>query len=272
MFPDMFLQDRRERRNGGDRGRRGLETCREREHLPGLSLCLHTPPWHLTRVGMGQAQPNEPPGWLEACGMGKEPSGCGTGKEPLGCGRGKPWDAKPPAMPRGAQDSPGSSSRGQGTGPARVSPGSYLQPEEVGEPLEDAGAQAADAVVGEVPARQAEGPSGLGWTPRCPRFPPPGPGGSLGGCASTYRRFSSGRPRKAPGWTVLIRLFFRSLRGDRHRAQIVQQGPRDASSAPSAGDPAQWGQGHACTPIPPRIPVRVPRQPQALQNPAWEPH
>lgn len=43
--------------------------------------------------------------------------------------------------------------RYQETGLARMSPGSYLQSEEVGEPLEDAGTQAADAVVGEVPAR-----------------------------------------------------------------------------------------------------------------------
>lgn len=43
--------------------------------------------------------------------------------------------------------------RTQGTGLAGVSPGSHSQSEEVGEPLEDAGTQAADAVVGEVPAR-----------------------------------------------------------------------------------------------------------------------
>lgn len=35
----------------------------------------------------------------------------------------------------------------------RMSPGSHSQSEEVGEPLEDAGTQAADAVVGEIPAR-----------------------------------------------------------------------------------------------------------------------
>lgn len=90
-------------------------------------------------------------------------------------------------------------------------PGCHLQPQEAGEPLEDAGAQAADAVVGEVPARQAEGTSALG-TPRCPRPP-------WAALAGTYRRLSSGRPRKAPGCTVLIRLFLRSLRGDGHRPQ-----------------------------------------------------
>lgn len=41
----------------------------------------------------------------------------------------------------------------QGTGLARMSAGSHSQSEEVGEPLEDAGTQAADAVVGEIPAR-----------------------------------------------------------------------------------------------------------------------
>lgn len=39
--------------------------------------------------------------------------------------------------------------------------------------------------------------------------------------AGTYRRLSSGRPRKAPGCTVLIRLFFRSLRGDGHRLRVL---------------------------------------------------
>lgn len=126
----------------------------------------------------------------------------------------------------GHRTAPGAPLGSQGTGLARASPRSYLQPEEVGETLEDTSTQAADAVVGEVPARQAEGPSGLG-TPHCPRSTWAGPGRSWGGCASTYRRFSSGRPRKAPGWTVLIRLFFRSLRGDRHRPdlRVCSRGP-----------------------------------------------
>lgn len=92
-------------------------------------------------------------------------------------------------------------------------PGCHLQPEEAGEPLEDAGAQAADAVVGEVPARQEEGTSARG-TPRSPQPP-------RAALAGTYRRLSSGRPRKAPGCTVLIRLFFRSLRGDGHRLRVL---------------------------------------------------
>lgn len=67
--------------------------------------------------------------------------------------------------------------------------------------------------------------------PRCPHGQHQG---SLGGCRGTYRRFSSGRPRKAPGWTVLIRLFLRSLRGDGHRPQGVQQGSIISTSpAPS---------------------------------------
>lgn len=110
-----------------------------------------------------------------------------------------------------------------------------------------------------------------GWgSPTDPAPPPPAPGAPRGGCAGTYRRFSSGRPRKAPGCTVLIRLFFRSLRGDRHRAQGAQRGP------PSTADREQWGRGHECTPTPsspaPLSHIWVPWQPQVLQNPAWEPH
>lgn len=60
------------------------------------------------------------------------------------------------------------------------------------------------------PCKATGGLSGVGG-PRCPRFPLDQPRGSPRGFTSTYRRFSSGRPRKAPGWTVLIRLFFRSL-------------------------------------------------------------
>lgn len=146
-----------------------------------------------------------------------------------------------------ASDAPGAPLESQRTGLARGSPGSYLQPEEVGEPLEDAGAQAADAVVGEVPAKRAEGTSGLGM-PRCALSLRASPGCSLGGCTGTYRRFSSGRPRKAPGWTVLIRLFFRSLRGDRHRPQGVQRG------APSTGDTTPWGRGHESSPMPSQPP------------------
>lgn len=143
-----------------------------------------------------------------------------------GCGMGTVPECKTTSNAPGHRTAPGAPLGSQGTGLARASPRSYLQPEEVGETLEDTSTQAADAVVGEVPARQAEGPSGLG-TPHCPRSTWAGPGRSWGGCTSTYRRFSSGRPRKAPGWTVLIRLFFRSLRGDRHRPdlRVCSRGP-----------------------------------------------
>lgn len=96
-----------------------------------------------------------------------------------------------------------------------------------------------------------------GWGHPTVPAPPPwsAPAAPRGGCGGTYRRFSSGRPRKAPGWTVLIRLFFRSLRGDRHRPPGVRQGARDASSAPSTGDPAQRRQGHERTLIPPQTPA-----------------
>lgn len=89
--------------------------------------------------------------------------------------------------------------------------------------------------------------------PHCPRCCPQG---GPRGCTGTHRRFSSGRPRKAPGWTVLIRLFFRSLQGDRHGSWGVLWG------APSPGDAAQGARTHPFHPQP------LPWPPKRCQPPA----
>lgn len=83
----------------------------------------------------------------------------------------------------------------------------------------------------------------------------------------TYKRFSSGSPRKAPGCTVLIRLFFRSLRGDRHRAQGMQP-----ASCPfhqhrlSTVFPARWKPGE-CSPAPRTLQLHRARLPRDTAGP-----
>jgi len=218
MFPDTFLQDRRERRCGGDRG---------------------------------------------AAGRGDTPQAPRRARTPHhGTWRGWAWGSRSLTSP-GTRSQPRGSPREPGDRAARGSPASYVQPEEVGEPLEDAGAQAADAVVGEVPARQAEGLSGPGGS-RCPR-------GSPRSCTSTYRRFSSGRPRKAPGWTVLIRLFFRSLRGEETDTELRvcrrEPGTRPLPRPPQTRHSRDRGTSAPRSPQP-----RAPRQPQAPRSPLQEPH
>lgn len=145
MFPDMFLQDGRERWHGGP------GSCWQRGHLAGPLLCPHTPSLSGDGDRAGQDVPREP---LTVGGGWGAPGRRWHSGSRCGCWR----------------------------GPCKVSGGAI---------------RAGDASLSPLVS------------------PGPAPGGPRGG-TGTYSRFSSGRPRKAPGWTVLIRLFFRSLRGDRH--------------------------------------------------------